>query len=133
MHRLMNDFAKRCVVESTDRDVVGVQVHAGDVGRRLVQVEEARVHADEVGQRRVQHLGQPCGGSGSAGPRARVRGNVPSGHSGMYGHCHLNGNSKLDTASETAVSVSGLQPPLRYLPFHQPIATWEDARSIKNI
>lgn len=34
--------------------------------------------------------------------------NVPKGQSGMYGHCHLNGNNKVETASATAVSVSGL-------------------------
>lgn len=31
-----------------------------------------------------------------------------SGHNGMYGHCHLNGNNSVTTASATAVKVEGL-------------------------
>lgn len=31
----------------------------------------------------------------------------PSGHSGMYGHCHLKGKSSVTTASATAVRVAG--------------------------
>lgn len=33
----------------------------------------------------------------------------PNGHSGMYGHCHLNGNNKETIASATAVKVAGLK------------------------
>lgn len=33
----------------------------------------------------------------------------PNGQSGMYGHCHLNGNSKDTIASATAVNVAGLK------------------------
>lgn len=33
----------------------------------------------------------------------------PSGHRGIYGHCHLNGNIIMDMASATAVKTSGLK------------------------
>lgn len=33
----------------------------------------------------------------------------PRGQSGMYGHCHLNGNKSVTTASATAVNVEGLK------------------------
>lgn len=32
----------------------------------------------------------------------------PNGQSGIYGHCHLNGNKSVTTASATAVNVEGL-------------------------
>lgn len=32
----------------------------------------------------------------------------PNGHNGIYGHCHLNGNKSVTTASATAVNVEGL-------------------------
>lgn len=34
---------------------------------------------------------------------------LPRGQSGMYGHCHLKGNSIVHTASATEVKVSGLR------------------------
>jgi len=42
-------------------------------------------------------------GSGACSTSAR-----PSGHNGIYGHCHLNGNIIIETASATPVSTSGL-------------------------
>lgn len=33
----------------------------------------------------------------------------PSGHNGIYGHCHLKGNKSVTTASATAVNVEGLK------------------------
>lgn len=40
----------------------------------------------------------------------------PNGHNGMYGHCHLNGNKSVTTASATAVNVEGLHA--RTFEFH---------------